>query len=123
MRRTQRGISSYDGRPSASSIDLARTFGVDAAAETPLIRLPRRLTTRTGAASAGAVSCVTVLVLAVLGVVPYLLGIAVVLAFGLGLLPARVAPRSMRGQAVAVGGPQRAHFVSPSQRTSTTCAP
>src|SRR5262245_31939212 len=104
MRRTRRGISSYDGGPSTSSIDLARTFGVDAAAENPLFRLPRRLTTRTGAASAGAVSCVTVLVLAVLGALPTLPGNAVVAAFGLGLLTARVTPRSMRGQAVAVGG-------------------
>ena len=93
-----------------SSIDLARTFGVDAAQEAPLLRLPRWRTKRASVALAGAVSGVSVLVLAVLGVVPTLPGIAAVGAFGLGLLTARRTSHPMRGQALAVGVPHAPLF-------------
>src|SRR5512133_1981067 len=85
-----------------SSIDLARAFGVGAAGEHPLLRLPRSWRHgRAGTAFVGAVSGVSVLVLALLGVVPTLPGLAVVAAFGLGLLAARLTSRSSRERAEA----------------------
>jgi signal transduction histidine kinase/ActR/RegA family two-component response regulator len=90
-----------------SSIDLARAFGVGAAGEHPLLRLPRSWRhRRAGTAFVGAVSGVSVLVLAVLGVVPTLPGLAVVAAFGLGLLAARLTSRSSRerAEAATLGG-------------------
>ena len=83
-----------------SSIDLARTFGVDAAGEHHLLRLPRSWRRRRSS-TAFVVSGVSVLVLALLGVVPTLPGLAVVAAFGLGLLAARLTSRSSRERAEA----------------------
>jgi hypothetical protein len=88
MRWTRRGSSDEDTAV-VSSNDLAPAFGADAAVEHPLLHPLRAWRTqRTGIALVGAVSGVSVLVLAFLGVVPTLPGLAVVAAFGLGLLPA-----------------------------------
>ena len=89
-----------------SSPGLVRTFGVNAAAAHPLSR-PSRSWGKMGASAAivGAVSAVSVLVLALLGEAPSLSGL--VAAFGLGLLAARLTSHSPRRRAEAVDGVDR----------------
>lgn len=102
MRRTGHGASATDMR-GMSSPGPARTFGVDAAAEHPLIRPSRAWRNkRASAGVVGAVSAVSVLVLFLLGDVPALP--CLVAAFCLGPLAVGTTSRSRRERAEAVAG-------------------
>jgi hypothetical protein len=102
MRRTGHGASVTDMR-GMSSPGPARTLGVDAAAEHPLIRPSRSWRNkRASTGVVGAVSAVSVLVLFLHGDVPELPGL--VPAFCLGLLAAATTSRSRRERAEPVAG-------------------